>query len=116
MDLTPEAMANNFAYLSTAIAKKADEIRKLDQDFTIANHDYKKSLRLAFLSADQGEQKLSNDMKRYIAENATQEKELEVAKLEVDLRAAKEEMRVLRDRLEIGRSMSAIMRMEWSVS
>lgn len=116
MDLTPESMASNFAYLSNEIAKKADEIRKLDRDFTLANHDYKKSLRISFLAADSGEQKLSNDVKRYMAEHANQEKELEVAKLEADLRASKEEMRVLRDRLEIGRSMSAIMRMEWGLS
>lgn len=116
MDLTPESMASNFAYLSNEIARKAEELKKLDRDFTIANHDYKKSFRLAFLGANQGDQKLSNDVRRLMAEQANSEKELDLAKLESDLRAVKEEMKVLRDRLEIGRSMSAIMRMEWSVS
>lgn len=116
MDLTPESMASNFAYLSNAIAVKADEVRKLDRDFTLANHDYKKSLRISFLAAGQGEEKLSNDVRRYMAEHANQEKELEVSKLESDLRSAKEDLKVLRDRLEIGRSMSAIMRMEWGIS
>ena len=114
IDLTPESMANNFAVLAAQIASKAEEIKTLDREFTILSHDYKRSYGIAFLAAEYGETKHSNDVKRLMAEQATSDKDLDLSKVECNLRAVKEEMKVLRDRLEIGRSMSAIMRMEWS--
>lgn len=108
-ELTPAAIVATFAKLAKEIEEKALEIDHLDAEFTAYKVNYQTAFAKAFLSATGAE-----NQKRYTAVDATDAELWDMEVTEQKLRAAKEALKVLRDRLEIGRSMSAIMRMEWS--
>jgi hypothetical protein len=95
--------------IAKAIEDTTDEIHYLDREATVARANYKREYARAFITADG-----SNDVKRYTAELATADLHLETELAEQVLRSARDSMRMLRDRLEVGRSLSAIMRMEWA--
>ena len=76
-----------------------------------AKADYKREFARAFLTATG-----AVDVRRYTAEQDTADLYLAAEIAEQVLRAAKEALRVLRDRLEIGRSLGAVMRLEWGNS
>jgi len=109
VELTPATIAATFTSLAKAIEEKAGEIEALDAEATRQRVKYKQAYAQWFLTT-QG----ANDVRRYTAEAATSDLLLNFEIAEQILRAAREQMKVLRDRLEIGRSMSAVMRMEWS--
>jgi predicted solute-binding protein len=54
------------------------------------------------------------DVRRYQAEEETAELALAAELADQVLRAGREALRVLRDRLEVGRSVGSIMKMEWA--
>jgi ribosomal protein S12 methylthiotransferase accessory factor YcaO len=81
----------------------------LDKAETMARHEFKRAYNRAFLMAEG-----SVDAKRALAEEQSSTLELEWSLAGVEMRRTKEELRALRDRLEIGRSLSAIMRLEWA--
>jgi hypothetical protein len=56
------------------------------------------------------------DLRKVVADEAAADAKLQYELAGVRLRAAKENLRVLRDRLEIGRSLGSIMKMEWGQS
>lgn len=95
----------------TGIGKDLDaaaaEIERLDADSVQKRIAYKKAYARAFLTSVG-----SMDIRRYEAEEQTAEALLEAETADQVLRAAREGIRVLRDRLEIGRSLSALLRME----
>jgi DNA-binding transcriptional regulator WhiA len=111
MELTPATMVEHLGRISKALDEQASAVEKLDQDFTAAKIAYKRDFARAFLSADG-----SVDVRRYTAEIATQEQFAAMELSDQVLRAGRESLRVLRDRLDVGRSLGAIMRMEWSGS
>lgn len=108
-DLTPAKIAQNFTHIAKLIEDKAEEVERLDSEATQKRVAYKREYAKTFLTAEG-----SNDVRRYQAELRTSPLLLEVEIAEQVLRAAREALRVLRDRLEIGRSMSAVMRLEWT--
>lgn len=108
-ELTPAAIVATFTRLAKEIDEKAVEIDHLDAEFIAYKINYQKAYARAFLNATGAE-----NQKRYTAVDATINELADMERTEQVLRAAKEALKVLRDRLEIGRSMSAIMRLEWS--
>jgi hypothetical protein len=100
---------NTLASISKGIEETADEIAELDKDATFKRVQLKREYARKFLETE-----ASNEVRRYTAELHTHELLLDLERSEQVLRAAKESLRVLRDRLEIGRSLSAIMRMEFT--
>lgn len=109
MELTPTTIVETLSSLSRQLDMQAAEVQELDATFTASKIDYKRAYARAFLTAEG-----SADVRRYTAEVAT---EAQFSKMELDeqvLRAGRESLRVLRDRLDVGRSLGAIMRMEWS--
>ena len=108
-DLTPATITNTLMVIAKAIEDTTADIAQLDTAATTTRARYKREYARAFLSADG-----SNDVKRYTAELATADLNLETELAEQVLRSARDSIRMLRDRLEVGRSLSAIMRMEWA--
>lgn len=108
-EMTPQTIVSTFSTISKEIEKKADEIQALDEKATRSRAKYRSLYAHSFLNAEG-----SMDVRRYTADLATADALLEAELDDQVLRAAREAMKVLRDRLEIGRSLSAVMRMEWS--
>lgn len=109
VELTPAGIVTTLSGIAKRIDEKADEIAQLDALATAARAKAKREYAREFLNAVG-----SNDVKRYTAELATASLTYEADVAEQVLRAGRESLRVLRDRLEVGRSLSAIMRLEWA--
>jgi hypothetical protein len=109
-NLTPAAIVQTLAEISKEIEAKAVEIEDIDTEFTQYKLNYRKAFLVAFMQSTE----TSDTKRRYDAEIKSFDELQDMERTEQVLRAAKESMRVLRDRLEIGRSLSAVMRMEWN--
>lgn len=107
-DITPDQVLAQLSYLASELQSQANKIEELDLDFITKKAFAKRTFASAFLRAEG-----SNEVKRYQAELASSDAYWQMELAEQVLRAAKEQMRVIRDRIEVGRSMNAIIRMEW---
>jgi hypothetical protein len=109
--MTPHGIVTTLAEIAKELEDKRDEVAQLDLDFVEKRASYKRAYARVYLTTEG-----SVETKKQTAELHTAQESLEMELAEQVLRAGRESMRVLRDRLEIGRSLSAIMRMEWSGS
>lgn len=107
-DLTPAAITRTLSQISKEIDELTDELAVLDEAAVRARQDYKVAYARAFLDADG-----SMDIRRYTAETATADALLTSELADQQHRAAVSQLKALRDRLEVGRSLGAIMRLEW---
>lgn len=107
--LTPASLVATLTGIGRALDEKSDEIAELDETHVRLKANYKREFAREFLTAVG-----SNDVRRYTAEQNTADLHLEMELAEQVLRAAREALRVLRDRLEIGRSLGALLRTEWN--
>ncbi len=110
-DLTPLTVVQTLSQIGKDLDEKADEVEVLDEAWVRLKAAYKRAYARAFIDSTG-----AVDVRRYTAELETADMNLEVELAEQVLRAAKEALRVLRDRLEIGRSLGAVLRMEWGNS
>jgi hypothetical protein len=110
-DLTPHTVVRTLSQIGLDLDAKADEVEQLDSDWVRLKAAYRSAYARAFMDAAG-----SVDVRKYTAEIDTADLLLEAELAEQVLRAAKEALRVLRDRLEIGRSLGAVLRMEWNNS
>lgn len=110
-DYTPASVVATLSLIARQIDEKAAEIAVLDAQAVEARQAYKKAYARAFLTADG-----AMDVRRYKAEEDTADLSLAAELAEQVLRAGRESLRVLRDRLEVGRSVGAILRLEWNGS
>lgn len=108
-DLTPAAVIQTLSDIARQIDAKADEIAELDREATVTRQEYKKAYARAFLTADG-----AMDIRRYKAEEATADLSMQAELAEQVLRAARARIAVLRDRLDVGRSVGSIVKMEWN--
>ncbi len=111
VDLTPAHIVTTLSEIGRRLDNTAAEVERLDGEHVALKAEFRREYARAFLAADG-----SNDVRRYKAEASTADLWEQVEVAEQVLRAAKEALRVLRDRLEIGRSLSAVMRLEWGTS
>jgi hypothetical protein len=111
VDLTPSSVIETLTSIGRDLDGKAAEIEQLDADAVRLRALYRREFARNFLGATG-----SNDIRRYQAEVATADLWQEVELADQVLRAAKEAIRVLRDRLDIGRSLNTVLRMEWGNS
>lgn len=109
INITPLIIVETLSDIGRKLDTKASEVERLDKEHVSAKAAYRKAYAKAFLTADG-----SMDIRRYIAEEKTAAEFQNVELAEQVLRAGKESLRVLRDRLEICRSLGAVMRLEWS--
>lgn len=108
-DYTPASVVATLSLIARQIDEKAAEIAVLDAQAVEARQGYKKAYARAFLSSEG-----AMDVRRYRAEEDTADLALAAELAEQVLRAGREALRVLRDRLEVGRSVGSIMKMEWA--
>lgn len=109
MELTPAQIVSTLSQIGRDLDAKAVEVENLDRLFVSAKAEYRVAFAEAFLTAEG-----SNEVRRMLAEVQTAELHFAMEAAEQVLRAAREGLRTLRDRLEIGRSLSAVMRLEYA--
>jgi hypothetical protein len=107
-ELTPAAIANTLSQISKEIDELTDELALLDEKAVRRRQNYKVAYAQAFLECEG-----SMDVRRYTAESLTGELLFDYELAEQKHRAAVAQLKALRDRLEVGRSLGAIMRLEW---
>jgi stage V sporulation protein SpoVS len=108
-DYTPASVVAALSAIAKQIDEKAAEIADLDRAAVLERQAFKKAYARAFLSSDG-----AMDVRRYKAEEDTADLALSAELAEQVLRAGREALRVLRDRLEVGRSVGSILKMEWA--
>lgn len=110
-EVTPDQVIAQLSHLANELQLQAARVEEMDLDFITKRAQAKRTYAEAFLRADG-----AMDMKRYQAELIASDATWQMELAEQVLRAAKEQMRVIRDRIDVGRSMNAIIRMEWAAS
>jgi ABC-type Na+ transport system ATPase subunit NatA len=110
-NLTPAQVVDTLSKIGRDIDETTETIGILDEEVVRARAAFKKEYARRFLTTEG-----SMDVRRYTAELETADLSLELELTEVKHRAAVQHLRALRDRLEIGRSISALVRLEWGVS
>jgi|TARA_R110000824_G_scaffold96336_3_gene230809 hypothetical protein len=107
-NLTPAQIISTLSTISKDIDEATDEIARLDEQAVRARATYKTAYARAFLGAEG-----SMDIRRYTAELETAEAHLESELADQQHRASVSAIKALRDRLEVGRSLGPLVRLEW---
>lgn len=110
-NLTPQQVIDTLTKISKDIDETTDDIAKRDEEAVIARAFYKKTFARVFLDTPG-----SMDIRRYTAELETADAFLQYELAEQKLRAAVGQIKALRDRLEVGRSLGPLIRLEWGQS
>lgn len=107
-NLTPADIIETLSRISKDIDEATKDIAQLDEAAVKARAKYKTAYARAFLSSEG-----SMDVRRYTAELETAEVSFEAELADQQHRAAVSSIRALRDRLEVGRSLGPLVRLEW---
>jgi hypothetical protein len=115
-ELTPASVLNTLASIGKDIDSATDKLREADWGEREARRNFRRAEALAVLANkhDANGKPYSVIEREALAYLATEAERFEHDKAEYNLQAVKDELKALRDRLEIGRSMSPIMRMEFT--
>ena len=109
-NLTPHDVIENLVRISKEIDENTEAIAEADKKAVLARIAHKKNW--ARINT-QG----SMDVKRYTADLETADTTMLASELaDQESRAAVGSIRALRDRLEVGRSISPLVRLEWGQS
>jgi hypothetical protein len=106
---TTNSVVLQLAQLGRDLDAKQEEIRRLDEDAVRARSRYEVTFARNFLKAEG-----NLDVRKYTAVLETAELKLDAEIADQILRAARESIKVLRDRLDIGRSLNSAIKSEWS--
>lgn len=107
MMLTPNEVVQNLVAISHELDKKTAEIAALDEAAVRAKAAYQVGYARAFLTAEG-----AVDVRKQTAVIKCEVLWLEMELAEQKLRAARESIRTLRDRLDVGRSIGTAARAE----
>lgn len=107
-NLTPAQIIDTLSKIAKDIDEATDDIARLDELAVRARAKYKTAYARAFLSCEG-----SMDIRKYTAELETSEVSFEAELADQQHRAAVSAIRALRDRLEVGRSLGPLVRLEW---
>ena len=107
-ELTPLSIMTTLSTISKEIDAQTVEIARCDVGAVKARVAHKKGYARAFLTCAG-----SMDIRRYTAELEASDLYLASEIADQELRAAVGAIKALRDRLEVGRSLSPLMRLEW---
>jgi phage shock protein A len=97
------------AQLGRQLDAKQDEIARLDDEAVRAKSRYEVAYARAFINATGAE-----GLRKQTAVLDTELQKLDMEIADQKLRASREAIRVLRDRLDIGRSLNSAIKSEWS--
>jgi hypothetical protein len=106
---TTNEVVQQLAQLGRDLDAKQLEIRRLDEAAVRARSRYEVTYARKFLQATG-----SVDVRKYTAVEQTADLKLDAEIADQVLRAARESIKVLRDRLDIGRSLNSAIKSEWS--
>lgn len=110
-NLTPQQVIETLSRIARDIDEATAEITRLDEEAVHARAAYKTGYARAFLEAEG-----AMDVRRYTAELLTAATYLDHELADQKHRAAVSQIRALRDRLEVGRSLGPLIRLEWGQS
>lgn len=109
-NLTPQQVINTLSNIGKLIDRGTEDLTRLDAEAVQARAAYKTAYASVFLNAEG-----SNEIRKQQAELQTADLSMAMEAAEQQVRAASANLRALRDRLEIGRSLSPLLRLEWNV-
>lgn len=107
-NLTPSEIVHTLSTISKEIDEKTAELAELDEAQVRARQAFKRRHAEVFLTTDG-----SMDVRRYTADSETSDLCLAYEIAEQQHRACVAQLKALRDRLEVGRSIGALVRLEW---
>ena len=108
-NLTPAQIISTLSSISKDIDEATDDIAEADKQAVLARVAHKKAYARVFLDT-QG----AMDVKRYTADWETSDTTMLASELaDQEHRATIGSIRKLRDRLEVGRSLGPLVRLEW---
>jgi len=107
--LTPSKVIDNLSRIGRELDGMPALIEQLDQAEVTAQHAAKQAYRRAFMEASG-----AMDLRKVVADEAAADLAFAADLAGVQLRAARTQLGVLRDRLEIGRSVSALVKLEYT--
>lgn len=110
-NLTPQQVIETLSKIAKDIDDVTDDISRLDEEAVRARATYKTAYARSFLSTEG-----AMDVRRYTAELETSDLFLFHELADQKHRAAVSQIRALRDRLEVGRSLGPLIRLEWGQS
>jgi len=110
-ELTPLSIMKTLSKISKEIDAQTTEIARCDVAAVKARIAHKKAHAREFLSCTG-----SMDIRRYTAELEASDLLLASEIADQELRAAVGAIKALRDRLEVGRSLGPLIRLEWAGS
>ena len=110
-NLTPQQVIETLTKISKDIDETTAEIAVLDEQAVRARAFHKTAYARAFLNAEG-----AMDIRKYTADLETGDSYLGLELAEQKLRAAVGQIKALRDRLEVGRSLGPLIRLEWGQS
>jgi hypothetical protein len=110
-NLTPQQVIETLSKIARDIDQATDDIAQLDEEAVRARAAYKTNYARAFLGAEG-----AMDVRRYTADLETADTYLFHELADQKHRAAVSQIRALRDRLEVGRSLGPLIRLEWGQS
>jgi len=110
-NLTPQQVMETLANIGKEIDDTTRDLEKLDREAVILRSKNRQAYAREFLMTEG-----SMDIRRFTAELKTEQQFLEYELAEQQMRACQSKLRALRDRLEIGRSLGPLVRLEWGQS
>ena len=108
-NLTPAEVVSTLSRIGKDIDDATEDLAEADAKVVLARRNFERNYARVFLSTEG-----AMEIRKYTARLATDDENFALECAEQEQRAIVSKIRALRDRLEIGRSISAIMRMEWS--
>jgi hypothetical protein len=109
--LTPQQVIDTLSAIGRDIDEQTANIAELDRAAVQARVALKVRHAEIFLRTEG-----SMDLRRYTADYGTRDELLMSELADQEHRAAVNQIKALRDRLEVGRSISALVRMEWTTA
>jgi hypothetical protein len=118
MNLTPQAIVQTLSTIGKEIDELTVRLVEAEQHHMEARREHRRAYAVAFLAnKTNGEGKpYTVNEREHMAFLATEDTGGEADRAEYAVTALKDELRAKRDRMEIGRSLSAVMRLEWAGS
>jgi len=107
-NLTPADIIATLSRISKDIDEATDSIATFDEKAVRARQQYKVAYARAFLQAEG-----SMDIRKYTSDLECAQLLLDSELADQQHRAAVSAIRALRDRLEVGRSLGPLVRLEW---
>lgn len=108
---TTHSVISRLSELSRLLDAATDEIARLDEEAVRAKAAYEVAYARAFLSAEG-----SIDVRKQTAVLEVRDVRLAKEIAEQQVRACQERIRTLRSQLEVGRSLNAAVRTEWTAA